>query len=270
MLLATLYGDIASPYQHPSERGSVSWVLETMDYAYKQHGDTHHFLERVTALYANSIDYEWPQNRARVAFTDNWILYTLAYADPLMRYLDLTKSDNLFRAYETTDYRRAMERGFGICSQNAMGFASLLKLRYGIQADIIGLGGHVVVEAKGRILDASVGLALPYGLAEAEKLETENGGVSALYKAAFGLDVYREFDMKGDLIKQSLLSELGRYYDSFDNFRAAGVLEYRPKIYFLELASEWLKWIIPGGGVFLGLLGLYRSCYEKRQFGNGT
>src|SRR5690625_2906716 len=151
-----------------------------MDRAYQKKGATHSFLEKATELYAQGIDYQWPQHKARVHPADNWLLWALAWADPAFMKLDLTNVENLFTAYESLSWERALARGYGICSQNSLGLADLLSSRYGIEADIIGLDGHVVVEAQSLLLDPSVGLTIPMNLQEAEKHEDQSQKISQL------------------------------------------------------------------------------------------
>lgn len=207
----------------------------------------------------------WPKHEARVAVTDNWLLWGMGCLDGVVTDLGLTNVEGLFRAYETLDYRRALRRGFGICSQNALGLASLLEDRYDIEADVIGLDGHVVVEAGGYLLDPSVGLALPFSLQEAERREAEAGSVSEFYYNAFSDDdVNRIYGFDGKLEKKTPYTQLGQFYDAKGNRRIGGVADYRPKLYWLERASDWLRWILPGLLVLFGVWGL-RSGSAMRQ-----
>lgn len=262
LLLANIHGVLFSPYDRPDEAGDWQEAVASIDRAQRDYANTrsgsYEFFQEATRAYATAIKYEWPKHRARVAFTDNWILWSMRFVDPLLAALDLTNVEGLFRAYETIDYRRALARGYGICSQNALGFASLLKRRYDIEADVIGLEGHVVVEAKGYLLDPSVGLALPFDLAEAETSEERSGRVSAIYADAFKPDdVTRVFGFDGEEETVTRFAALGQYYDPSGNQRLEGPRGYRSKLYWFERASDWAKWIVPGILLLVGYLTLF-------------
>lgn len=266
LFIINLYGLVGTSYDRPDDANPVSETIRATDRAWKQYqkGETNRFefLQRSTLAYAEGTEYIWPKHEVRVAVTDNWLLWGMGYFDGVVAGLGLTNVDDLFRAYQSIDYRRALERGYGICSQNALGLASLLERRYGIEADVIVLDGHVVVEAGGYLLDPSVGLALPFSLAEAERREERDGEISSIYAAAFNPDeVTRVYGLDGHLKNVTPLSELGQFYDADGNQCVGGVQRYRPKLYWVERASDWLKWVIPafmiliGGG---GLLGSWR------------
>jgi len=264
-LIINVYGLIISPYERPKGALPVQQVIQMMDRAYQKKGATHSFLEKATELYAQGIDYQWPQHKARVHPADNWLLWALAWADPAFMKLDLTNVENLFTAYESLSWERALARGYGICSQNSLGLADLLSSRYGIEADIIGLDGHVVVEAQSLLLDPSVGLTIPMNLQEAEKHEDQSQKISQLYNQTFpDKEYFLAYDITGQLVTKKRLSELGQTYDTAGNQRFDGVKGYRPKIYYLERISEWLKWAIP---ITMLLVGLWVLLQTRRTFG---
>lgn len=269
LLLATAYGRVVSPYERPPGTIEPRKVLERIEASFERRGRSEAFLRDAAQAYADGIDYIWPKHRARVAFTDNWILHLMSYTDPLLNSLGLTNVDDLFRAYETVNWERALTRGFGICSQNALGLAALLRDRYDIDADVIVLDGHVVVEADEVLLDPSVGLALPYDLEEAEAREVSDGLVSRIYAERFADgQVTRNYDLEGRRASETRLAELGRHYDPAGNRRVEGPKGYRPKIYWLEHASEWLKWLIPVAMILVGGAGWYRARTTPGEAGS--
>ena len=69
-----------------------------------------------------------------------------------------------------------------------------------------------------------------------------------------------------NLVNETRLLELRRIYDAQGNQRIDGVKGYRPKIYYLERASEWLKWIIPTFLLLIGVTGMLRT---RRATGTG-
>jgi len=77
------------------------------------------------------------------------------------------------KKYEFRNYKKAIERGVGICSQPCIALQNLLH-DHGIRADLWDLKGHVVVEAAFRdgklfILDPDYGKYVPYGMAEIQQ-----------------------------------------------------------------------------------------------------
>ncbi len=85
---------------------------------------------------------------------------------------------------ERADWRTALRKGVGYCSQQALVLAGFLN-EHGIDSEVMRLEGHVVVTAKTSegewVLDPAYGVALPFPLAEAE---TQSDRVRAAYRAA--------------------------------------------------------------------------------------
>lgn len=76
------------------------------------------------------------------------------------------------KKYEFRNYKKAVERGVGICSQPCIALQDLL-LSKGIEADLWDIWGHIVVDAKfsdgSRItLDPDYGKYVPHGMAAIE------------------------------------------------------------------------------------------------------
>ena len=236
LLAISAHGVFFDPYDRPPGADGYAATIDRIDYSVADAPEVNYqTLAEITSAYADGIEYKWPEERAQVALTDNWIMHLMAYLDRPLNALGLTNVENLFSAYESISYKRALGRGFGICSQNSLGLVSLLDRRYGIESDVITLGGHVVVESGGYLLDPSIGLSFPFPLSEAEKREENNGAISAAYTdhlARYG--------------------KLGATYNSSGNVRTDGVREYRSKIYWLERASLYLKWLVPAMLVLLG------------------
>ncbi|MEX0382545.1 hypothetical protein V6X02_04320 [Spiribacter sp. 1M153] len=200
-----------------------------------------------------------------MALTDNWLLSGMGSLYGVVTELGLTSVNGLFSAYESVDYRRALARGHGICSQNSLGLASLLDRRYGINADIIGLSGHVVVESEGYLVGPSVGLTLPFSLAEAQRREERDGEISAIYSACFDSDgTTRVYGFDGGLENVTSFSAFGQFYDADGNQRIDGVRGYRPKLYWVERGSDRLKWILPALMILVGSAGLFAGRRQNR------
>lgn len=72
----------------------------------------------------------------RIPIYENYLLFLASYTSP-----------RLFRKYEYCNYRKAVERGIGLCSQHAIIISKILE-ENGINSKIIGLSGHVVTMAQ--------------------------------------------------------------------------------------------------------------------------
>lgn len=73
---------------------------------------------------------------------------------------------------ETWDTAEALQRGVGLCSQQAIALHGLLKM-FGIQSRVLGLNGHVVcivlVQDRWIVADPDYGVVVPIAIEELEK-----------------------------------------------------------------------------------------------------
>lgn len=204
LLALGLWGRLAPP----DDRGRFAEnlvayddALARMDAAHAALGATPAFVAAATEIYDSATAYAWPEGLARVALHDNWILAALSLADPLLRATGLKPDGALFGQFESFRYERALGRGFGICSQNALGLADLLDRRYGIPARMAGLGGHVVIQvelpAGPMIADPSLGVTMPFGLDHAQSHVPE---VGAIYARRTDDRIWRHYDPAGNVL----------------------------------------------------------------------
>lgn len=161
----------------------------------------------------------------RVPFHDNYLLFIASYVVP-----------QYYRKYEFRDYRRAIERGVGLCSQHAIIVAEILRDK-GINSRIIGLSGHVVAAArvedergKWWTLDADYGVVIPHS---PEELEDRPHLIAPYYRDQ-GYD---------EATVAELMSTYGKEGNVF--FDDGGARNYGWKIYWAERAAYILIWIIP-------------------------
>ncbi len=244
LLLGTVWGAVY-PNDHRERLGvrlAYADAIEKMDRLHRESKSGYEFLAGATRTYAAAIRYVWPKEHARVGFTDNWILFGCGYLDPWLVSSGRTDVPNLFRAFQSTDYTRGFRRGFGICSQNALGLIDLLHRRYGVLSNVVSLGGHVVVEAEspsGRSLhDPSLGVSVPFGLEEIDA---------------------RRLEQIRHRYEETPFPRLGLTFDAEGNSRESdGVRGYHPTLYRIERVSDWLKWLAP-----LLLLGLGRRLSKR-------
>ncbi len=247
LLALTVWGLVDPPdYRSEFDMTPLSYAaaLDGMEAEWKAHGATPTFVVNANGIYASAISYSWPERLTRVAYRDNWILALAAYADPLVAAMGLKKDGHLFGRFESFRYERAFRRGFGICSQNAIGFADLLHRRYGLDAYVVGLDGHVVTQVvtEGGTLmaDPSIGVTLPYALKHAEQHPEEVGPV---YAAAGYPGLARTWDSNGNYMAPN--PGAAAY---------AGRSSWKQEaIRYFELLSDWMIWLIPAAGLFLVL-----------------
>ncbi|MDJ0786865.1 MAG: hypothetical protein QNK05_08640 [Myxococcota bacterium] len=185
------------------------------------------YVKRLThAVHGYMVHYWDEEGGARVPLLENWVLHGLGRLNP-----------ERYGAYEFQHPARGLERGFGLCSQQAMIVADLLS-EAGIETEVLGLGGHVVTEARlgderTLLLDADYGVVVPYSLKD---VEAQPDRVAPLYRAeGFGDEaVARIVEIYGP--------DGNRPYASRSRRRAS------------EDRTYLIKWLAPFGAVLLGLL----------------
>lgn len=112
------------------------------------------------ASYGNHVD----QLNGHIPFYENYLLFIAGFVYPRAYY-----------PYEFCNPQKAIERGIGICSQQAIILIELLKEK-NIDAHIVGLSGHVVATAQidknqnsWWILDPYYNKVIPYDLKQIEQ-----------------------------------------------------------------------------------------------------
>ena len=163
-------GYINNNYQQ--EINSYSDTLQKINIELKK-DNTFESLKNINKIYSDGIAYIWPDQINSITFSDNWILFLAQFLDPILTGLNLQKaSTKAFSNFESYKYERALGRGFGICSQNAIGLSDLLNRLGNINSRVVGLGRHVIVEVelkhKTIILDPSFGISIPFSIAYAQ------------------------------------------------------------------------------------------------------
>lgn len=196
--------------------------------------DAAEYVGRVTRIVNQTLVHHWTPGFAQryrlwVPATENYILYLLGYVAP-----------DTFRAYEFADYRKALRRGVGLCSQHATVVTGVLQ-RNGVPASVVRLGGHVVTRAqvapdRWYILDADYGIVLPHDLDELQRdpqlVHKYYAHIESMYRS--GRD-------------NIPLAAMVAIYGADDNrIMAPGVVgEVGWKAYWLERLSYVAIWLIP-------------------------
>ena len=162
----------------------------------------------------------------RVPFYENYLLFIASYLDP-----------EEYLKYEFYDYRKAIERGLGLCSQQAIIVSEIL-LEKRIPSFIIGLSGHVVLRAQVDtdrdewwVLDPDYGVVIPHDI----DIVGNNPKIIRPFYAQAGY-------------KLSTINSLGKIYEKKEGYvvrSEQGARGYRIKRYRAEHIFYFLKWIIP-------------------------
>ena len=97
-----------------------------------------------------------------IPFYENYLLWLAQYLRP-----------EIYKKYEFCNYKKAIERKVGLCSQHAIILCGILNEK-SIPCKIVGLSGHVVAMAKVNerenwILDADYGVIIPFSIKKIEK-----------------------------------------------------------------------------------------------------
>lgn len=185
-------------------------------------------VRQATMIVHRAMSGQWPPEPARVPARQNWILWLAGFFDQAAVSCGLTNVDDLFSVYQMTDHDRALQRGFGICSQQALVLAGFLDELHGYKSEVAVLSGHAVLQVTlpgGSLMlaDPHKGVVLPFGLKHAE---TRPGDVEALYPP--GSDIPRLYGPAGNQLAP------------------APARAYNPKLYLLEKTSYLLIWLVPG------------------------
>jgi hypothetical protein len=104
---------------------------------------------------------------------ENYILFSLAKINP-----------GSYQKHEYLNWKKAIERGVGLCSQHAIIVSEILNER-GIKSKLIGLSGHVIAtseirENKWILLDPDYGVNIPFNIGE---IESDTEIIEPYYKS---------------------------------------------------------------------------------------
>jgi hypothetical protein len=227
-------------------------AIKQIDQLYFVHGQTLKFLDKATKVYVISIAPEsWKEQYTKIKFKENWILYFVRkYEEIQINKGQKSKYNGSYIFYQSSDYKFALKRGISICSQDALSFANLIKRRYNMDYNIVGLGGHVVMQAKINnkyyLSDPHTGLTFDFSIDEyynddENRLKIKNAytgiGRSNLVDT-FDREGNRKFNYTGPKLKDNT------YYP--DN---------------LTFFSNYIKWLLP---IFFLLIGFYLNYKERK------
>ncbi len=228
-------------------------AIKKFDKLYSLHGETFKFLKEASIIYFLSTapqEYSWKKKYTKIKFQENWILYLVRKFDEVRINFGFDSIyNNAYDYYQSSDYKFALKRGISICSQDAISFANLIKRKYNIDYDIIGMDGHVVLQAnikdKNYILDPNKGLAFKFSIDEYYHNAENQFKIKEAYTSIGHPNLINSFDQEGN-----------RKF----NYTGPKVKEntYNPDA--LTYYSSFMKWLIP---IFFLLVGIY--LIQKRK-----
>jgi hypothetical protein len=157
----------------------------------------------------------------RIPIYENYLLFFASYLYP-----------SAYRKYEYCDYKKAIKRGLGLCSEHAIVLTGILKDR-GIESQIVSLSGHVVAMAQVNqgtwwVLDSDFGVVIPHSIAQ---IESDPNMIRPILK------------QKG--YSDTVVNWMVDVYGKEGNQVFSGASEYRPRGYQIERLSYILIWILP-------------------------
>lgn len=183
-------------------------------------------------------------DKRKIHFYENWMLWLGGkFYEPLSR---------------TQNPRRIVLGGGAICSEVSAVFNSIANLN-GFEARFVGLSGHVVSEIRTdngwRVVDPDFGVTYPVGLKSLEKKE--------------GINLMRELLTNRGFKAETIDQYIQLFQSSSDNIVTEVGVPWGPRLYAIELTTEYLKWIIPIIIIILGIV-LLRKTHNNRIHSDGN
>ena len=201
---------------------------------YRNHGEPMEvYLRRLTTSVAAGMVHYWSKGDSwsesdspytEISIYDNYLLWLQML---------LLKDRQHFRNYEFMTPAKAIDRGYGFCSQVSKTVYSILR-EQGIESVIYSNPSHTVVEADGNILDADYGVFIPHSVAWVERTPD----AIDLYYADHG----------------AMIPSLRQAYAQ--PWHVLGTAEDFDNVRNYEAKFERLKWLPPLLAIILGLAAL--------------
>ena len=229
-------------------------AIKKFDQLYSTHGETLKFLSEASKIYFLAKipkGYSWKKRYTKIKFQENWILYLIRKFEEIRVNLGFgSKYNNYYTYYLFSDYKFALKRGISICSQDVMSFANLLKRRYNIDSNIIGLNGHVVMQAKIEnkfyLSDPNMGLAFNFSIDEYYNSIENQLKIKNVYTSIGQTKVIEAYNKEGN--------RKFKYTGP-----KPGISTYNPDA--LTYYSNYIKWLLP---LFLLFVGVYLKNKKRK------
>ena len=227
-------------------------AIKKFDKLYYMYGESLKFLNEATKVYFISkipMKYSWNERYTKVKFSENYIIYFFRKFEEIQKNFGKTsKYNDAYIYYQSSDYKFALKRGISICSQDAVSFANLLKRRYNIDYNIVGLGGHVVMQAKIKdkyyLSDPNMGLTFDFSIDEYYSNNNNILKIKNAYTYIGRPDLITSFDLKGNRKFEYTGPEVRKN-------------TYNPDA--ITFFSNYMKWFIPIFIIFIVFLLKYKN-----------
>jgi hypothetical protein len=202
----------------------IESLLREVEYIFSSPMSMEAKVIKINNFVHDNIIYNEKSPYLKVSFYENYILYLMAIIFP-----------SRFKYYEFSDYKKALERGTGSCSQFAIVISEILRGNK-INSKIIRLKGHVVAYAeinnhKWWVLDPTYGVIIKHPIENIEQnldlavVSYKNKGYN---EETEGWEyIISNYDKRGNIVF------------------AEGVIGFHGLYYYFEKISYILKWIIP-------------------------
>jgi hypothetical protein len=193
----------------------------------RQQGEsTEAYVTRLNEAVNNGTAHYWDDQgiykyNLRIPIYENYLLFFAGYLYP-----------PAYAKYEYCNYKKAIKRGLGLCSEHAIILTGILKDQ-GIESQILSLDGHVVSTAQVNqgtwwILDSDFGVVIPHSIAE---IENDPNMIRPT--------------LKQKRYSDAIVNWMVDVYGKEGNRVFSGAREYRPRGYLIETLSYVLIWILP-------------------------
>ncbi len=231
-------------------------AINKFDELYSVHGESLKFLYEAAKTYFIAKvpkEYSWKEKYTKVKFVENWVLYLVRKFEEIQAsFGKKSKYGGAYIFYQSSDYKFALKRGISICSQDAISFANLLKRRYNIDYNIVGLSGHVIIEAKINnkyyLSDPNMGLTFDFSIDEYYNNNENQLKIKKAYTGIGRTDLIQFFDREGN--------RKFNYTGPKSEKNA-----YNPDT--ITFFSNYIKWILP---ICLLLIGFYLKNRKKNLY----
>ena len=221
-----------------SEILSYKDAIKKIDQQYSIYGESFQFLQEAAKIYFISkapSNYSWIEKYTKIKFQENWLLFLIRIFEEFqIKNGKKSKYNEAYIFYHSSDYKFALKRGISLCSQDAISFANLLNRRFNISYNIVGLDGHVLIQAKINnkffLSDPNMGLTFKFNIDDYYENKKYQTIVENTYKKIGQEDLAKHFNKSGNKIFN---------YTGPRNIENA----YNPDT--LTFYSNFLKWLLP-------------------------
>ncbi len=240
-----------TPRQKPW--GTVPPARELFAQINSYDGDRKSYVQHLTHDVSVGIRHYWEHEgideyHLRIPIQENYLLFLASFVRP-----------DLYLKYEFTDYRKAVERGVGMCSQCVVIVAEVLKEKR-IHSRIVSLGEHVVVLAEVGpdewwMLDPDYGVTVPHTLSD---IQAHPESVEPFY-THWGWS-------------PKTIANLVRIYghNKATIYDGDGAKAYHAKLWIVEELSYIMIWMIPVVLMLPQVIVAYRKARSRRMSGIRT